>query len=168
MSDFERELEQELHRVVDPIIAAPSPPRRRLQPRGSIKKKLLGGAGAALGLKVLTGVAAAAAAITVAGAATEIATTGTVNPQDWGNQVSRQVQTCKDTLRDSGTRGIGQCVSEFAKHHGAAERRSPAGGAGDNGNGKANAKSQGNANSHGKNKGNANGHGNGKGRSSTA
>ncbi|HEY1455053.1 MAG TPA: hypothetical protein VGG31_01035, partial [Candidatus Dormibacteraeota bacterium] len=137
MSDFDRELERELHRILDPIMAAPVPPRRSLGSGGIMKKKLLGGAGAALGLKVLTGIAAAAAAITVAGAATEIATTGSVNPQDWGNQVSQQVQACKDTLRASGTRGIGQCVSQFAKQHGAAVRASHASGPRDNGNGKA-------------------------------
>src|SRR5579872_310367 len=119
MSDFERELEQELHRILDPISAQPIPPRRSSETGGTMRK-VLGGAGAALGVKILTGVVAAAAAITVAGAATEIATTGSLNPSDWGQQVSQQVQTCKDTLRASGTRGIGQCVSQFAKQHGAA------------------------------------------------
>jgi len=49
---------------------------------------------------------------------TEVATTGSLNPSDWGKQVVQQVQTCKDTLRASGVRGIGQCVSAFAKQHG--------------------------------------------------
>jgi len=134
-------------------------------------KKLLGGAGVAIGLKVLTGIAAAAAAIVVAGAATEVATTGSLNPQDWGQQVSHQVQVCKDTLRASGTRGIGQCVSAFANQHGkAVSSAHKASDARTNGKGNANgnANGNGNANSHGKNKGNANGHGNGKGSSDTS
>jgi hypothetical protein len=164
MSDFDRELEQELRRILDPISAVPIPPRRSLESGGTMKK-LLGGAGAAVGLKILTGIAAAAAAITVAGAATEVATTGSLNPNDWGQQVTQQVQTCKDTLRASGTRGIGQCVSQFAKQHGATVSDTKASGARANGN--ANGKTKGNSstnpNSHGKNKGNANGHGNGNG-----
>lgn len=118
MSDLERELELELHRVIDPAVAAPIP-ARRITPSGGIMKRLLGTAGAAVTVKVLTAVAVAAAAVTVAGAATETAITGSLNPDDWGKQVTQQVQTCKDTLRASGTRGIGQCVSQFAKQHGA-------------------------------------------------
>lgn len=121
-------------------------------------KRLLGGTGVAIGLKVLTGIAAAAAALTVAGAATEVATTGSLNPTDWGQQVSHQVQVCKDTLRASGTRGIGQCVSAFAKQHGQAVSASHKAS-----NARTNGQDNSNANSHGKNKGNANGHGNGKG-----
>ncbi len=81
-------------------------------------KRLLGGAGAALGLKLLTGIAIAAFAAVAAGAATEVAVTGSLNPTDWGQQVKQTVDTCKDTLRASGTRGIGPCVSAFAKQHG--------------------------------------------------
>src|SRR5438045_3964606 len=69
MSDLERELEQELHRVLDPITALPIPARRQPEARRAARA-LLGGAGAALTVKVLTGVAVAAAAVTVAGAAT--------------------------------------------------------------------------------------------------
>jgi hypothetical protein len=130
-------------------------------------KTFLGGVGAAIGAKVLTGFVVAAAAATVAVAATEVATTGSLNPSDWGQQVTQQVQTCKDTLRASGTRGIGQCVSQFAKQHGAlvsghasdARQNGNANG-NDNGNGNAN----GNANGHNKDKsndhGNSSGHGN--------
>jgi hypothetical protein len=81
-------------------------------------RKLLGGAGAALAVKIASGFAVAALAATAAGAATEVAVTGSLNPADWGKQVTQQVQLCKDTLRASGTRGIGQCVSQFAKQHG--------------------------------------------------
>ncbi len=81
-------------------------------------KRLLGGAGAALAAKLATGFAVAALALTAAGVTSEVATTGSLNPSDWGQQVRQQVQTCKDTLRASGVRGIGQCVSAFAKQHG--------------------------------------------------
>jgi len=81
-------------------------------------KRLFGGAGVALGAKLLTGFAVAALAMTAAGVTTEVATTGSLNPSDWGQQVVQQVNTCKDTLRASGVRGIGECVSAFAKQHG--------------------------------------------------
>ena len=58
-------------------------------------KRLLGGAGAALGVKILTGFAVAAAAATFAVAATEVAITGSVNPANWGQQVTTQVNACK-------------------------------------------------------------------------
>ena len=79
--------------------------------------KLLGGAGAALGVKILTGFAVAAAAATFAVAATEVATTGSVNPANWGQQVKTQVDVCKDKLA-AGQHGIGECVSSFANKHG--------------------------------------------------
>jgi hypothetical protein len=141
MDDFERELEHELHRIIDPIVAAPIPPRRVLDSGGTMKKKLLGGAGAAIGVKLLSGFAVAAAAATMAAAATEVASTGSLNPTDWGKQVTHQVQTCKDTLRASGTRGIGQCVSAFANQHGKAVSAShkPEGAGSGNGNGSTNA-----------------------------
>jgi hypothetical protein len=81
-------------------------------------KKLFGGAGVALGAKLLTGFAVAALAMAAAGVTTEVATSGSLNPSDWGQQVKEQVQDCKDTLRASGVRGIGECVSAFAKQHG--------------------------------------------------
>jgi hypothetical protein len=84
-------------------------------------KRLLGGAGAALAAKIVTGFAVAAIASTAAAAATEIALTGSANPANWGQQVKQTVATCKETLRASGTRGIGQCVSAFANQHGKTE-----------------------------------------------
>lgn len=149
MSDLERELERELHRVLDPISSRPIP-ARRAPASGGWAQRVAGGAGAALSVKVLTGIAVAAAAVTVAGAAT----TGSLDPGQWGQAVTNRVQDCKDTLRASGTRGIGQCVSEFAKTHGP-EVASAARHHG-NGNG------QGTVNGHGKNKDNANGHGDGR------
>ena len=113
MSDLERELESELHRILDPVTAMSTIPPRRAPVRRSAVRTLLGGAGAALSLKLLTGVAAAAAAVTVAGAAT----TGSINPADWGQQVSQHVSDCKKALAD-GQHGIGDCVSSFASQHG--------------------------------------------------
>jgi len=138
MSDLERELEQELHRVLDPIAALPIPARRQPQTRTALRA-LLGGAGAALTVKVLTGVAVAAAAVTVAGAAT----TGSLNPADWGQQVTQQVADCKKQLAD-GQHGIGACVSSFASQHGSDVASA--------------ARQHGNANGNGNGKGNANGH----------
>jgi hypothetical protein len=81
-------------------------------------KKLLGGAGAAIGVKILTGIAVAAAATTFAVAATEVAITGSVNPTNWGQQVTTQVNLCKASAERLGVHGIGQCVASFARTHG--------------------------------------------------
>ena len=81
-------------------------------------KRILGGTGAAVAAKLLTGFAVVAFAAAGAGAATEAAISGSLNPLDWGQQVKQQVATCKETLRASGVRGIGPCVSAFAKQHG--------------------------------------------------
>ena len=80
-------------------------------------KRLLGGAGVALGLKLATGVAIAAFAAVAAGATTEVAVTGSLNPADWGQQVKTTVADCKAKLA-AGQHGIGDCVSDFAKQHG--------------------------------------------------
>src|SRR3989442_11016688 len=152
--DFERELEQELHRILDPIAAAPIP-LRRARLSGGIMKRLVGGAGAAIGLKVLTGFAVAAFAAVAAGAATEVAVTGSLNPADWGQQVTQTVQTCKDTLRASGTRGIGPCVSAIAKQHGQQQSHKASDA---RGNGKDKGKSDGKSQDKGKSNANANAH----------
>lgn len=81
-------------------------------------KRLLGGAGAAIGVKILTGIAVAAAATTFAVAATEVAITGSVNPTNWGQQVTTQVNACKASAERLGVHGIGQCVASFARTHG--------------------------------------------------
>src|SRR2546430_3255714 len=88
MSDLERELESELRRVLAPIAALPIPDRRQT-PRCAGARALVGGAGAALTIKVLTGVAVASAAVTITGAAT----TGSLNPADKGQQAEQQVST---------------------------------------------------------------------------
>jgi hypothetical protein len=160
MNDFDRELEHELWRILDPISAAPIPPRRAIESRAKVRM-LLGGTGAALGIKVLTGVVAAAAAITVAGAAT----TGSLNPQSWGQRVDHQVQVCKATVQDSGhAAGIGQCVSQLAQQHGSTAGSSNANGSGQSAKAKGRSEGNPNANSNskggnqGKNTGGAAGH----------
>jgi hypothetical protein len=114
MSDIERELEETLHRVLDPIAARPIPPRRAAHSRSAFRT-VAGGAGAALTVKVLTGIAVAAAAVTVAGAVT----TGSLNPTNWGAAVTVRVQSCKDDIANSGQHGIGDCVSQLASTNGA-------------------------------------------------
>ena|SRR5437868_4470822 len=148
MSDLERDLEQELHRVLDVVSARAVPPRRALQARTGLKA-LAGGAGAALTIKVLTGIAVAAAAVTVAGSAA----TGSLNPAVWGQQVSNQVVKCKDQVANSG-HGIGDCVSSFAGQHGAAA--ASAARQHGNGNGKDNGNGSGSTNGNGA--GDGNGH----------
>jgi hypothetical protein len=120
MDAFERELETEFHRVIDPMAAGTIPVWRKSDLGGTMKRKVVGGAGAAIAAKILTGIAAAAAAVTVAGAATEVALTGSVNPQNWGQQVTQQVEACKASAARLGVHGIGECVSDFANQHGKA------------------------------------------------
>jgi hypothetical protein len=140
MNDFERELEYELHRILDPMTARPIPALRATTSGGRMKK-LLGGAGAAIGVKILTGFAVAAAAATLAAAATEVATTGSVNPLNWGQQVKQQVAACKASAAALGVHGIGQCVSQFANQHGkAVSDAHKASAAREHGNGNANGK----------------------------
>lgn len=115
MTDFEREIEDELHRVLDPTRAG-SIPAWRLPSPGSFTKRLVRGAGGALAVKMLTGIAVAGAAATIAGAATETAITGSVSPTVWGQQVKLQVDSCKDRL-SAGRHGIGECVSDFTSKH---------------------------------------------------
>jgi len=151
--DFEGELERELHRILDPIAAAPIP-LRRAPLSGGIMKRLLGGAGAALGAKLLTGIAVAAAAVVVAGAATEVAVTGSLNPTNWGQQVKTQVGACKASAARLGVHGIGECVSDFASSKARENQGKHKGNDNGTNNGKGDAKdkdkgkSTGNGNSH--------------------
>jgi hypothetical protein len=117
MNEFESEIERELHRVLDPALPGTIPAWRMPRP-WSLTKRILGGAGVALGFKVLTGVVLAAAAATIAGAATETVITGSANPSVWGQQVQGSVQACKTRFATSGQHGIGDCVSDFASKHG--------------------------------------------------
>jgi len=113
----------------------------------------LSSAGAALAAKAITGFAVTALALTAAGAATESTITGSLNPDDWGQQVKQQVAVCKAEL-ESGQHGIGACVSAFARQHGqlVSDQHRASGASVNHGNG--------NANGHDKVKANkGNGHG---------
>lgn len=158
MNEIERELEETLHRVLDPIAARPVPSRRVVHSRSAFKT-VTGGAGAALTVKLVTGVVAAAAAVTVAGAVT----TGSINPVKWGAAVTQRVETCKDNLANSGGHGIGPCVSELASTHGATVSAN----AQHHGNqtGQGNSGGNGSSNSGAGNNNSANGHANGKSKS---
>lgn len=112
MIDLERELESELHRVLDPLSRVPIPARKSAP--SDRMRGLVGGAGATLAFKLATGIAVAAAAVTVAGAET----TGSGNPTVWGQQVEAKVETCKTALIGTNSHGIGNCVSAFANTHG--------------------------------------------------
>ena len=130
-------------------------------------KRLLGGVGAALGVKLLTGIAVAAAAVVVAGAATEVATTGSLNPANWGQQVKQQVSDCKASAARLGVHGIGECVSDFASSKPRTNNGKDNGKGNTKDNGKDNVKGDpkdktkgpGNGNGNGNNNGNSNGNG---------
>ena len=152
MSDLERELEQELHRVLDPISRLPIP-ARRAPGHATLYRRIAGGAGAALTVKILTGVAVAAAAATVAGAAT----TGSFNPRDWTQGMSKTVESCKAALTP-GHHGIGECVSDIANQHGQAVASAARHHGKPAGNGSGDGQGNGTSNGHGNDKGNGNGH----------
>ena len=116
-------------------------------------------AGAALTLKLLTGVAAAAAAVTVAGAVT----TGSLNPVNWGEAVTTRVQACQADIASNGQHGIGDCVSDIASTHGATVSNAARHQGNPNGTNNGSNGSNGNGSSTGNN--GANGHGNGKSQS---
>jgi hypothetical protein len=90
MSDFDQDLETELHRMLDPLRSGPTPSWSVTASSGGNVKKLLGGAGAALGVKLLTGFAVAAGAATIAVAAAEVAITGSARSSG-GQHVTHQV-----------------------------------------------------------------------------
>lgn len=115
MNEIERELEFELHRVLDPISRVPIPARRS-PVAVTWTRRLMGGTGGALAFKLAAGVVAAAAAATVVTAAA----TGTLNPTQVSQGISQKVENCKDSLQD-GQHGIGQCVSAIAQHHGSSQ-----------------------------------------------
>ena len=86
---------------------------------GGGRLPLLAKVAALLTSKAAIGVAAATLAVGAAGVG-ESVITGSTNPGDWGKQVVKQVNTCKDALAP-GSHGIGQCVSAFASSkHGSA------------------------------------------------
>ena len=107
MNDFDLELERELHRVLDPFVAAAVPPVRVRGQAGPVAK-LLGGAGAALAAKAVTGIAIAVLAAGAAGAAGEALITRSLNPADWGQQVKQQLHIAAATPTPSAQHSGGQ------------------------------------------------------------
>jgi hypothetical protein len=138
--DLERLLEQELHRAAGKL-QGPSP----LAGQAAYHAALAAG-GLALSpissilafVTTKTAIAAAAATIVVGGAAAGTVATGSPSPSNWGQAVVAAVQGCKAaeaahdaTASGARTKGsqasaarqnVGQCVSAFAKQHGAAQR----------------------------------------------
>jgi hypothetical protein len=118
-------------------------------------KRLLGGAGAALGVKVLTGFALAAFAAAAAGAATEAVVTRSLNPVHWGQQVHRALEQAVEGTKS--TPDSGKTTDSKAGSKDNAKTKSDSHGAGKS-DAKGNSKGQG-----GGGNGNGNGHGNGNG-----
>jgi len=91
MNEFERDLERGLHELFDPYLAErPQPWRPRA--RGRVPARVAGGIGGALVAKLATGAVLAALA---AGAGIEAVSTHSLNPVDWGQAASRQLQNAQ-------------------------------------------------------------------------
>jgi hypothetical protein len=82
---------------------------------------LMSPAGIPLAGKAAVGLAAATLSLGAVSAAAATAVTHSTNPQAWGQQVKEAVAACKEA-RTPSQNGIGECVSAFAKQHGAAKR----------------------------------------------
>jgi hypothetical protein len=78
-------------------------------------------AGLPLAGKAAIALAAATLSLGAVGAAAATAVTHSTNPQAWGQQVKAAVADCKKA-RTPAQHGIGDCVSAFARQHGAATR----------------------------------------------
>lgn len=90
-NEFDLELERELHRWLDPLVAAPIP-ARTVPARDGWMTKVVAGAGAAVAAKMVMGVAIATLAAGVAGVATEAVITRSLSPVQWSQQAKDQVQ----------------------------------------------------------------------------
>ena len=178
MSDtFESWLESELQRTLQPVASSAVPSAAQLlaaATTGGSTLSLGSTIGTALSTKAAAGVAAATIAVAGGGYAAGAAVTGNANPLTWGQQVHNQVMACqkdrassgrfvatpqregKETTEDaSSERGIGECVSSFARQNGEKHRANHANG---------NATNDTDAD----NSGHGNGHSNGSGNSNTA
>jgi len=83
---FEERLDKDLRAYLDPHAEGLIPAWRMPEPSRS-GRRLLGGAGAALGAKIALG---AVIAVMAAGATTEAVITRSVNPVDWARHVTTQ------------------------------------------------------------------------------
>jgi len=138
--DLDRLLEQELQRVAGRL-QGPSP----LAGQSAYHAAFAAGGVALSPLSSIlaffttkAAIAAAAATILVGGATAGTLATGSLNPTNWGQAVVAAVQGCKAaeaaddaTASEARTTGsqasaarqnVGQCVSAFAKQHGAMEK----------------------------------------------
>lgn len=86
--DFDQHLEDDLKVLFDPY-AAGTIPAWREPARARRFLPLAGGAGAAVGAKIVAGLAVV---VLAAGATTEIVITHSANPADWARNVQQQVQ----------------------------------------------------------------------------
>ncbi|MHB8572572.1 MAG: hypothetical protein ACYDAY_06400 [Candidatus Dormibacteria bacterium] len=117
MNEFERQVEDQLHRALDPIVDLPS---RVSEARYS---RLGRTSSPARRLRWAMLPAAAGAALVATGALAASAVTHSANPAAWGQHVAAAVTTCRLDL-GPGQAGIGGCVSAFAREN---PEASPAG-----------------------------------------
>jgi hypothetical protein len=118
--NFDGWLENELSRGFEQVAS-----RTPALPRYASLPALSGGGAVIHSVAALakSKVAIAAATLTLAagGVGAKAAITGNPNPFNWGHKVTNQVVACKQDL-SPGQHGIGTCVSDFAKQHGAQVR----------------------------------------------
>jgi len=86
---FEERLEKDLHSYLDPY-AVGSIPVFQEPEAGHAGRRILGGAGAALGAKIAVG---AVVAVMAAGATAEAVITHSANPVDWARAATQQAQS---------------------------------------------------------------------------
>jgi hypothetical protein len=115
--EFDEWLEEELRRGSHQVHGLPAGAARyaSLSPVAGRSPMMLG-----LATVAKSKVAIAATATLLAagsGVAAKAAITGDPNPFHWGKEVREQVVKCKNNL-DPDEHGVGECVSDFAKHHG--------------------------------------------------
>ena len=113
---LDSQLQQHASRHVGPSPLPAQAPYHAAYVKAGTHMPLIAKIAAVLTTKAAIGVAAATLAVGAAGVS-ESVITGSTNPSDWGNQVVKQVNTCKDALAP-GSHGIGECVSSFASRHG--------------------------------------------------
>jgi hypothetical protein len=82
MNRFERDLERDLHGLLDPVTASQVPPRRRTR-----RAMVRGFWGAPFAARALSAVAI----LVVAAAASEAVVAQSLNPVDWSRQVGQQL-----------------------------------------------------------------------------
>lgn len=126
--NFDSHIETELRASLARVVSAARPPALQ----SLLERKapsFLAIFGRRLSASTAAGVAAAALAVAGGGYAAASVANGTANPTVWGQQVRQQVEACQDQ-RASDTRighateirGIGSCVSTFARQNGEAHR----------------------------------------------